>query len=129
MVSSKEINESSRTEEDENEMRYCDQRLAKLAGGALAVIVMGLRPTEVGYNPIAEILGDISAGPCNRFSGGAMVAVHHIAPFLRVRLSGDYGRADEIAEQNRQMAPLSYQGLFARFSFSATNLIEWGSAL
>ena len=77
------------------------------AGGALAVIIVGLGPAEVGHDPIAEVLGDMSTKSSDRLGRGAMVSSHHLTPFFGVELSSDLGRAHEIAEKHRQMAPLA----------------------
>jgi hypothetical protein len=42
----------------------------------------------------------------DRRRGGVEIGADEIAPFLGVELSGNAGRADEIAEHHREIAPL-----------------------
>src|SRR6516225_454694 len=77
------------------------------ACGAFAVIIMSLRPAEICHDPVAEVLGDISAESSDRLGCGAMVSSNHVAPFFRVEPRGNLSGADQVAKQYRQMPPLT----------------------
>jgi hypothetical protein len=64
-------------------------------------------PSEVSHHAVAEIFRDVAVKVRDRFSGGAMITCDRLALFLRVELRGDLGRANQIAKQHRQMAPLA----------------------
>src|ERR1700687_3357624 len=86
----------------------------------LGIVVMRRGPPEISHHAVAEILRDVPAEPRYRFRRGALEAAHGLAPFLGIELSRDRGRADEIAEQHRQMPPLTY---FARLN--TRRLRDW----
>ena len=77
------------------------------AGGAFGVVVVRLGPAEIGHHPVAEILRDVAAEAGDRFRRRAMVPGDDLAPFLGIELRRDRGRADQVAEQHRQMPPLA----------------------
>ena len=77
------------------------------AGGALGVVVVRRRPTEVGHDTVAEIFRDVAVKAHDRIGGRAMIPRDRLAPLLGIEPTGDRGRADQVAEQHRQMAPLT----------------------
>jgi len=66
-------------------------RLEARACRALRVVVMRLGIAEESHHAVAEVLGDVTAEPGDRFSGGAPVAGHRFPPFLGVKPRGDLG--------------------------------------
>ena len=60
---------------------------------------------EIDEEPIAEILGDVAA-PAGHGAGG-VVARQDVAPVFRVEPHRERRRADEIAEEDRQLATLA----------------------
>jgi len=77
------------------------------ARSPLGIIVMRSGPTEISHDPVAEILRDVAVETRDRFGGCAMIPRDGLAPLLGVELSRDRGRADDVAEQHRQMPPLT----------------------
>ena len=76
------------------------------AHGALGVVLVRLRPAEVGQHAVAEELGDVAALLPHRLGHGAVVGGHDLAQVLRVEPGGERGRAREVAEQHREVPPL-----------------------
>jgi hypothetical protein len=52
---------------------------------------VGLGPTEICHDTVAEILGDMSPESIDWLGRGAMVASNHLTPFFGVELSGNFG--------------------------------------
>jgi hypothetical protein len=65
------------------------------------------RPAEVYEQAVAEILGDVAAEPRDRAGRGLLVLRDDLAPLFGVALLRERRRADQVAEQNRQMAPFT----------------------
>jgi hypothetical protein len=86
---------------------FIEDREAR-ADGTLAIVVVGLRIPEERHHAVAQIFCDVAVEARNRSRSGAMIASHRLAPLLGVELTGDRGRAHQVAEQHRQMPPLSY---------------------
>jgi hypothetical protein len=74
--------------------------------GALGVVLLGDRVTEHCHDPVSEFLGDMPTHLRNGRGRRVEVAADEIAPVLGVERGGEAGRADEIAEQDREMAAL-----------------------
>ena len=68
---------------------------------------MRLGITEQRHHSVAQILGDMAAEAGYLLGRRAMVSGHRFAPFLGVEPRRDLGRTDQIAEQHRQMPPLT----------------------
>src|SRR6185295_14600216 len=77
------------------------------AHGAFGVIFAGARPTEVDEDPIAEILGDVAAPARHGAGGSGVVLLENLPPVLDVELLCERRRADEVAEEDRQLAALA----------------------
>ena len=80
---------------------------------ALGVVVMRRRPAEVGHHAVAEVLRDVPVEARYRFGRRAMKSREGLAPFLGIEPRGDRGRAHQVAEQHRQMTPLTSPGALA----------------
>jgi hypothetical protein len=73
------------------EFRYRVDDSQAGAGGAFGIVLVRLRPPEIGHHAIAEILGDVTTVSSYRFGSGAMIPGHQLAPFFRVELGSDFG--------------------------------------
>jgi len=71
-----------------------------------------LRIAEERHHAVAQELGDVPAQARYRVGGCAMVSGDRIAPFLGIELRGYRCGSNQVAEQHRQMTPLS--GDFSR---------------
>src|SRR5208282_6754183 len=88
----------------------CLDRVEDLEPGAhcaLGVIVVRLRITEIRHHTVAEKLCDVTAETLHPFGGRALIAGDDLARFLGIELVLHLGRTDQVAEQDRQMAPLA----------------------
>jgi hypothetical protein len=84
-----------------------EDREARVSG-AFGVVAMNLRPAEEGHHAVADKLRHVAVEACDRGGGGTMVAGDSLWPFLRIELSGDRTRADQIANSTvkRWRSPL-----------------------
>ncbi len=92
----------------------CESR----ANGALGIVLARGRPAEVDEQPIAEVLGDVAAEARDRARCGLLVLRDDVAPFLGVELLRERRRADQVAEQNRQLAALAGMRRSCQFRWS-----------
>ncbi len=70
---------------------------------------MRLRVAEIGEHAVAEEFGDISVEPRNRAGAGVLVALDQIAHVLGIERGGKRGRADEVAEQDGDLATFGFR--------------------
>ena len=77
------------------------------ACSTFGVVVVRLGTAEICHHAVAKVLRDMAAEALDRLRRRAMVLANDLAPFFGIELAGDLGRADEIAEQHRQMPPLA----------------------
>jgi hypothetical protein len=86
------------------------QDLAARPHRPLGVVLVGLRVAEVDQQPIAQVLGHLALAARDRLRGARVVGLHDPA----VGLGGDplrqRARADQIAEQDRQVPALAALG-------------------
>src|SRR6184192_3769195 len=54
------------------------------AHGTLGVVAVGLRPAEVGEEPVAEVLRHVAAEAPDDLGGALLVRLHHFAPLLGI---------------------------------------------
>jgi hypothetical protein len=87
--------------------RYCVEHRQTRAGSTLGVVVVRLRVAEASHHAVAEVLGDMPAEPLDRLRRRMMVLADDLAPLFGIEMAGNLGRADEIAEKNRQMPSLA----------------------
>ena len=64
-------------------------------------------PAEVDEQAIAEIPGDVAAEAPDGAGGGLLVLRDEVAPLLGVELLRERRRADQVAEEHRQLAALA----------------------
>src|SRR5262249_12284342 len=73
----------------------------------LGIVVVRLGPAEIRHHTIAKILGDTAPIALDCPCGRMMVIGNDFAPPLGIEMACDLGRAPYIAEENRQMTPLT----------------------
>jgi hypothetical protein len=89
------------------ELRYRVEDREARARGTLGVVVMGLWIAEIGHHAVAKVLRDMPAKAFDCLRRRAMIPGDDFAPLFRIEVASYFGRADEIAEQYRQMAAFS----------------------
>ena len=72
----------------------------------LGIVLVGARIAEIGEHPVAHVLGDKPAATLDDRGGAAVIAADHRPQILRVEPRRQRRRADQIAEQHRQLPPL-----------------------
>ena len=70
------------------------------------LVLVGARPAEIGEDAVAEIIGDIAAIALDDGGHRIVIAAQQLAQILRIVPARQLGRADQIAEQHRELAPL-----------------------
>ncbi len=70
------------------------------------LVLVGARPAEIGDDAVAEEIGYIAAVPHHGPAHRILVAADQLAQILRIEAARQFGRAHQIAEQDRQLAPL-----------------------
>jgi hypothetical protein len=75
--------------------------------GTLGIVFAGARPAEVDEKPIAEILGHVAAPADHGAGGGGVVLRQDLSPVFGVELLRERCRADEVAEEDGQLATLA----------------------
>ena len=74
---------------------------------ALGIVLMRHRIAEQRHQPVAELLGDMAAHLRHRRRGGIEIGADQVAPLLGIKLRGNAGRTDQIAEHHREIAALA----------------------
>ena len=64
-------------------------------------------PAEVRHQPIAEILSDVSVVPRHHVPASLSIRAHQVAEFLGIEALGEGSGSHDIAEHDRELAPLS----------------------
>ena len=77
------------------------------ANRSLGVVLARGGPAEVDEQPIAKILGNVATEARDGAGGSLLVLRDDLAPLLGVELLREWRRANQVAEENRQMAPLT----------------------
>src|SRR5580704_15176166 len=73
----------------------------------LSVVVVGLRPSEIGKQAVAEILRYEAVEALNCFRGSVKIVSFDFAPLLGIKPLGNLCRADQIAKHDRQVSSLA----------------------
>src|SRR6185369_5807311 len=68
-------------------------------------ILVGLRIAEVGKHTVAHELGDESIESSDRAGTCILEAMDERAHVLRIEQIGEFGRADQVAEHDRDLTP------------------------
>jgi hypothetical protein len=74
--------------------------------GTLGVVLMRLRIAEINQDTVAHVFGDKPREAADRVGDGAVIGADNLAQILGVEARRERGRADEIAEDHGQLAPL-----------------------
>ena len=74
---------------------------------ALGIVLLCDRIAEQHHQSVAQLLGDVAAHFAHRRRGGVEIGADQVAPFLCIKLRGNAGRADEVAEHHSEIAPLA----------------------
>ena len=77
---------------------------------AFDIVFMREWIAEQRQQPVAELLGDVTAHFRNRGRSGVEIGPDEIAPLLGVELRGNPGRAYQVAEHHREIAALGRFG-------------------
>ena len=72
----------------------------------LGLVLVRLRPAEIGQHAIAHVLGDMPVPALDHLGCSALVGADHRAHVLGIEPRRQLGRAHQIAEQHRQLPPL-----------------------
>ena len=82
--------------------------------GAFGVVLVGPGIAEVGENAIAHVAGHETVETIDCRLTGILVSQIHLPQILRVQTPGEFGRADQIAEHHRKLAPFCISLLWTR---------------
>jgi hypothetical protein len=80
------------------------------ANGALGIMFLRPRIPEIDQHRVTHVLGDEPAEPSDGFSDVCLIGDDHFAQILRVEPDREGGRADEVAEHDREMPALGRGG-------------------
>ena len=75
--------------------------------GELGRVVVGLRPAEVDQYPVAEILRHVASVAGDHLARARPIRPQHVRPVLGIEPRRELHRADEVAEEDRQLAALA----------------------
>ena len=71
----------------------------------LGIVLMRPRIAEIDQHTIAHVFGDKAVEAADRFGDRAVIGADQLPQILRVMTGRERGRADEIAEHDRQLPP------------------------
>ena len=74
----------------------------------LGVVLVRLRPAEIGEHAIADVFGDVPAPTVDRLGAGRLIGADDLAHVLRVEPGRQLGRTHQIDEHHRQLPPLGF---------------------
>ena len=77
---------------------------------ALGVVLVRLRIAEIGHHAVAHELSDVAAEARDRTGAGILVFPQHLPQVLGIEPSRESRRADKVAEQYCQLAPIGPRG-------------------
>ncbi len=83
---------------------------------------MRLGKAEIGEQPVPHVLGDIAAGPLDLAAARREEVADDVLHVFGIDLGGETGGADEVAEQDSQLAALRGGG-GGRGGTHGTNLL------
>ena len=92
------------------ELRRCLDNRKSGPHGALGVMFVSLRIAEIGQHPVAHILGDEAAVAFDQICAATMIAANDLTHVLGIEPRRQRRRADEVAEHDRELAPLGGVG-------------------
>ena len=74
--------------------------------GALGRVLVRLGIAEVGEHPVAQELGHMTAVAHDQLARALVIGPHDLEVVLGVETGRELRRADEVAEERRELAPL-----------------------
>ena len=86
--------------------RRIDQ-LERRTHGALRIVALRLRPAEVREQAVAEMLRHVAGVPRDHGARRRAEGAHHLLQLLGIHARSELDRADDVAEQDRQLTPLA----------------------
>jgi hypothetical protein len=75
---------------------------------ALGLVLVRLRPAEIGQDAIAHIFRDMAAPVADRLSAATVIGADHGAHILGIEPRRQHGRAHQIDEHYRELPPLRF---------------------
>ena len=72
----------------------------------LGLVLVRLRPAEIGEHAVAHVLGDVTRPALDHLGAAFLIGADHLAHVLGIEPRRQRGRADQIAEHHRQLAAL-----------------------
>jgi hypothetical protein len=108
------------------QLRDRRDQLESGAYGPLGVVLVRSWPAEIGQYAVAYEFVDVSLEAINHCSCGALVSAHNRTHVLGVELRRECGRADQVAEQHRQLAAFGGAGRVGFSQRAAVRLRELG---
>src|ERR671911_2561919 len=69
---------------------------------------------EIDQDAIAKVLGHSSLEALDHCGDAGLVRVHHLAQVLRIEAGGEFGRSDQVAEQERKLPPFWIDATYRR---------------
>ena len=75
---------------------------------ALGVVLVRLRPAEIGQHAVAQVLGDMAVEAADHLRAGRLIGAHDRAQVLGIEPRRQLGRADQIAEHHGQLPALGF---------------------
>ena len=72
----------------------------------LGIVLVSLRPAEIGHQTVAQILRDMALVALDDRPAGALIRLHEASQVLGIELLGQRRRAHQVAEHHRDLAAL-----------------------
>jgi hypothetical protein len=69
----------------------------------LRLVLVRLRPTEIGQHAVTHVLGNVAIPAPHHFSTAVLIGANDFAHVLRVELGGQRSRTDQIDEHHREL--------------------------
>ncbi len=85
----------------------------------LGVVLVGLRPAEIGKQPVAKKARDVALEAGDGSRGDVLIGADYFAHVLGIEPRGQRGRAGQITEQHGQLPPLGLGSRASRSRWSA----------
>jgi len=86
---------------------YRWDKFERAAGRALNVVLVRPWEAELDHDAVAEELGDLAAVPADDLATPVVVRLDRRTQVFRVETSGEFRRADKVAEHDGELAALS----------------------
>ncbi len=90
----------------ELELRHRRHGIEPRAHRPFCLILVSLRPAEIGQHAVAQELRHVTLIPGDGAGRRVLIAAQHIAQVLRIEPAGKLRRTHEIAEHDRHLTPL-----------------------